>query len=180
MPLTAMCLCFLVRTDPAGRPEVLLGRKNRGFGQGKVVGPGGHIEPGEDATAAAAREVREETGLVVDPAGASQMASIAFRFPARPSWDQHADVFVATRWEGQLIISDELTPEWYRADSIPYADMWDDARQWLPQVLAGQQIRAEFRFASDNETVDAAAISAVTISGAGLGAASLDAAGTPG
>jgi 8-oxo-dGTP diphosphatase len=161
MPLTSMCLCFLLRTDASGHPEVLLGRKNQGFGQGKVVGPGGHIEPGEDALTAAAREVKEETGLVVDPAATRQLASISFRFPARPDWDQHADVFVATRWTGQLAASDELTPAWHRTDAVPYGDMWDDARQWLPQVLAGQQIRAEFRFAGDNETVDATTISAV-------------------
>ena len=110
MPMTAMCLCFLVRTNASGQQEVLLGRKNQGMGQGKIVGPGGHIEPGEDALTAAAREVKEETGLVVDPASARQLASISFRFPARPSWDQHAGVFVATRWTGELTPSGELTP----------------------------------------------------------------------
>lgn len=33
---------------------------------GYWIGPGGHIDEGEDALSAAVREVREETGVVVD------------------------------------------------------------------------------------------------------------------
>ncbi|HEY5036239.1 MAG TPA: NUDIX domain-containing protein, partial [Chthoniobacterales bacterium] len=44
-------LCFIVRGD-----EVLLIRKKRGFGAGKINGPGGKVEPGETALGAALRE----------------------------------------------------------------------------------------------------------------------------
>ena len=72
MPPIPMCLCFLLRPTLDGRTEVLLGRKHEGMGTGKVVGPGGHVEPGEDPRAAAVREVKEETGLIVDPTSASR------------------------------------------------------------------------------------------------------------
>ena len=52
----AVALCFLLREGPDGR-EVLLGRKKRGFGHGKVVGLGGHVELGESAAEAARREL---------------------------------------------------------------------------------------------------------------------------
>ncbi|WP_371174455.1 NUDIX hydrolase [Buchananella felis] len=38
-------------------------------GTGRFMLPGGKWEPGEDGAAAALREVREELGLVLDPAG---------------------------------------------------------------------------------------------------------------
>ena len=42
----------------AGR--LLLIRKKRGLGAGKITGPGGHIEPGESPAEAAVRELEEE------------------------------------------------------------------------------------------------------------------------
>jgi 8-oxo-dGTP diphosphatase len=51
--------------DQAGR--LLLVRRGREPGRGLWSLPGGRVEPGETATAAVVREVREETGLDVVP-----------------------------------------------------------------------------------------------------------------
>lgn len=48
--------------------HVLLGLRAGGFGRGTWGLPGGHIEPGETILAAAAREVREETGILITSA----------------------------------------------------------------------------------------------------------------
>jgi 8-oxo-dGTP diphosphatase len=61
-----MCLCILTRHSPTGRREILLGRKKTGFGTGKIVGLGGHVEPGETALEATVREVAEESGSRLD------------------------------------------------------------------------------------------------------------------
>lgn len=51
-----------------GQRRVLLVERGKEPFKGKLVLPGGHIEPGESPAEAAIRELREETGLVVDPA----------------------------------------------------------------------------------------------------------------
>ncbi|MEJ7629508.1 MAG: NUDIX domain-containing protein [Nocardioidaceae bacterium] len=153
-----MCLCFLVRDGGDGSTYVLLGKKKRGLGAGNVVGLGGKVEPNEDARAAAVREVAEESGVVVDPRDLEERAFIDFRFPTKPSWDQQAAVFVARRWQGDPVETDEITPTWYDVDAIPIDAMWSDARHWLPQVLAGRRLSADFTFQNDLRTLASARV----------------------
>ena len=91
VPLTSTCLCLLTRTGGDGAREVLLGYKKTGFGTGKIVALGGHVEPGESAAEAAAREVKEESGIRVAPGSLTAAAHLTFPFPAHPSWDMEVD-----------------------------------------------------------------------------------------
>ncbi|WP_232792498.1 8-oxo-dGTP diphosphatase [Actinacidiphila yeochonensis] len=147
------CLCFVVRTGADGRDEVLLGRKKRGLGAGKVVGLGGHVEPGEGAAQAAARELAEESGLRVDPAALRPVAVVDWVFPARPAWDMWVTAFTVRDVPGEPAETDEIEPAWFPVDAPPLDAMWDDARYWLPQVLAGRFLRARIAFAADCEHV---------------------------
>jgi 8-oxo-dGTP diphosphatase len=147
------CLCLIRRNLPGGGPEVLLGLKKSGFGAGKWVGLGGHIEDGEKPEAAAVREVNEESSLVVPADALQHMASIEFVFPARPSWDQTAEVYVTWVFEGEPAESDEVSPRWVAEDELPFPLMWDDAKYWLPVVLTGQHVDVTITFADDCATV---------------------------
>jgi 8-oxo-dGTP diphosphatase len=150
--ITQTCLCLITRTTGEQR-EVLLGLKKTGFGAGRWVGLGGHVEDGEKPVMAAAREVREESGLLVSPDALTHMALLTFRFPARPSWDQTADVFTTADYSGEPAESAEIAPRWFAQDALPLAGMWDDARYWLPRVLAGDRLAATITFADDCATV---------------------------
>ena len=152
--MVATCLC-LIRRDTATGPQVLLGYKKTGFGAGRVVGLGGHIEAGEEPAQAAAREVAEESSLVVSPAALEHRARIDFRFPHRPAWDMIAEVFLTGRYRGEAAESDEVAPRWYGLDALPFDGMWDDARYWLPRVLAGEHLDIVVTFAADCATVAA-------------------------
>ncbi len=144
MALTPQTLCYVFRDRPDRSREVLLDLKLSGFGKGTVMGLGGHVDPGESDAAAAIREVREESGIVIDPASVSHRATITYLFPSKPSLDARVAVYFGQRWTGVATESGEIRPRWYPVLSPPLDQMWDDERHWLPLVLAGRFIIADF------------------------------------
>jgi 8-oxo-dGTP diphosphatase len=144
-------LIFPISSDPI--PRVLLGLKKDGFGAGKVTGFGGGLEAGESPAVGAARELFEECGLQVNPDELKPCGQLEFVFSAKPNWHQLVHVFLGHVWFGEPLESDEMCPEWFAVNALPLERMWDDARHWLPSVLAGNSVNSRFVFAADNQTV---------------------------
>ncbi len=134
-------LCFVIRGD-----QVLLIMKKRGLGAGKINGPGGRLEPGETAVAAAIREVQEE--LCVTPLDPQKHGELHFQFA--DGYALHCAVFVANDCEGEPMETDEAVPLWVHRDEIPYDNMWADDRHWLPGVLEGRKFHGYFEFDGEN------------------------------
>lgn len=65
-------------TENHTRTRLLLGRKKRGFGQGSYNGFGGKVETSDQGNVrfASVRELREETGLEVEPARLEECGQI--------------------------------------------------------------------------------------------------------
>lgn len=153
MTSTPVTLCFLVRDTPGGGTEVLLGTKKTGFGAGKIVGLGGHVEPGESYAEAACREVDEEAGVTVLLEDLNDAGVVEFHFPARPEWNMSTRLFTARRWHGTPSESAEIAPEWFDTAALPADRMWQDADHWLPKALAGETLDIMIVLNDDNETV---------------------------
>ena len=125
-------LCFIMRDG-----QVLLIRKKRGLGAGKINGPGGRLDKGETALEAAIRETREEIG--VTPVGLDQVGELFFQFV--DGYKLHVTVFAADDCSGELIETDEAMPMWTEISRIPYDEMWQDDRHWLPLAIAKEEIQ---------------------------------------
>ncbi|QNE46768.1 NUDIX domain-containing protein [Glaciihabitans sp. INWT7] len=152
MPLPEVCVCYLLRQGAQGE-EVLLGRKKFGLGMGNLVGPGGKIEPGETPERAIRREVAEETSIELGQV--ELVGELTYPFPFKPAWSQQSWVFVCREWRGDARESDELVPEWFPVADISTGRMWDDARFWVHDALAGRFVKATFEFGADLRTVSA-------------------------
>jgi 8-oxo-dGTP diphosphatase len=153
-PLPEVCVVYLIR-DAATGPEVLLGRKLTGLGEGKIVAPGGKLEVGESPVDAAVREVLEEVGLTVDADDLELLGALTYLFPSKPEWDQVSWAFLAHGDFGVAVASNEMDASWVPVSSLPVDEMWDDAKYWLPDLLQGEPVVATFDFGADLSTVTA-------------------------
>lgn len=133
-------LLFVVQNN-----KVLLIRKKRGLGAGKINGPGGKLDAGEAAQQCAHREVNEELCIVINHS--ANVGRLRFQFIDNYSID--VQVFIATHFEGTPTETEEAIPLWFNIDDIPYSEMWEDDQLWLSRVLAGEQVDGRFVFDED-------------------------------
>ncbi|MDO8429176.1 MAG: 8-oxo-dGTP diphosphatase [Candidatus Daviesbacteria bacterium] len=143
-------LCFLIEES-----KVWLAMKKRGFGVDKWNGVGGKLEPGEGVREAAIREIYEEIGVKVTNKNLKRSATIDFRFPDEPdnkNMNVRVCVYTTKKWEGVPHETEEMAPKTFLFGEIPYDNMWEDDRYWLPLVLQGKKVYAVFNFSRDNNT----------------------------
>jgi 8-oxo-dGTP diphosphatase len=136
-------LATLVFVVCGGR--ILLIRKKRGLGAGKINGPGGRLDPGETPADCAVREMQEE--LRAAPLDLEQLGELRFQFV--DGYAIHVFVFRASALEGEPRETDEATPIWADLGAIPYDEMWADDRIWLPLLIDRRRFSGRFVFDGD-------------------------------
>lgn len=140
VPRDVAVLLFVIRGG-----EVLLIRKKRGLGAGKINAPGGRIEPGESPEEAAVREAREEVCVVAQ--APRRRGHLRFQFTDGYGLECH--VLSADGCSGEACETDEAAPRWTPLHAIPFEEMWADDRLWIPLMLAGRPFRGRFVFDGD-------------------------------
>lgn len=129
--------------------QILLGMKKRGFGQGRWNGFGGKVIPGESIETAARRETAEEAGIFTK--NMEKRGILSFEFEGNPEVLE-VHIFSIPDFEGKAIETEEMKPEWFRLNEIPYEKMWPDDKFWLPILLNGKKFTGSFYF-RDNDTL---------------------------
>lgn len=141
-----MTVCFIHK-----HPKVLLGMKKRGFGVGRWNGFGGKVKEGETIEEAALREVREEAGIAVKEI--ELYGIIDFEVKGK-SEILEVHIFKGNDITGEPTESEEMRPDWFHVDDIPFDTMWPDDRYWFPLFLAGKKFKGRFLFDdSDNANI---------------------------
>lgn len=91
------------------------------------------------------RETQEE--IHVTPIEYEKVGQISFvEFYKGKKTNLSFHLYLAYEWDGEPAESDEMNPEWFDIDKIPYDKMFPDDKYWLPLILKGQKIRAYFEF----------------------------------
>lgn len=128
-------------------PRVLLGMKKRGFGAGRWNGFGGKLLDGETLEEALRREFTEEAGIEIGDT--DKRGILEFEYPSYPEVLQ-VHVYMVQSFAGEITESEEMRPQWFAADAIPFDAMWPDDMFWFPLFLAGKKFKGTFRFGENN------------------------------
>ena len=146
-PHKIMTLCI-----PQYGGEVWLGMKKRGFGAGRWNGFGGKVKVGETIEQATIREMEEETGFKVT--NLTLAGRLLFQNGDSPELiEMH--VFRTTDFPESLTESEEMRPQRFKGSDIPYDQMWEDDRYWVPYFLAGKYFSGEFTLDNDDHMIEA-------------------------
>lgn len=141
-----LTLC-LARTDNT----ILLAMKKRGFGEGRWNGFGGKVEEGESIEEAAKRECFEEGDIIVSEL--IQRGEIEFVFEGDPiTLEVH--IFEIKAFTGEPIETEEMRPQWFDLEKIPFQDMWEDDKYWIPLFLENKKFKGRFLFNQNHHIID--------------------------
>ncbi len=119
-------LCYIRR---AGETLMMLrNRKPNDVHRGKYNGVGGKMIPGETPEACAAREIFEETGLIVDEMALRGILTFPC-FDGANDWIVY--VMLVTGFHGDLIECAEGELRWIETDRLEELPLWDGDRIFL-------------------------------------------------
>ena len=132
-------------------PQILLGLKKRGLGAGRWNGFGGKVKEGETIESAAQREFKEETGVV---AGKMEEVGILDFEIKNPELFLEVHVFRVDDFKGEPVETEEMKPQWFDIDEVPFDTMWLDDKFWFPLFFEGKKFKGQFLFEDDTKLLD--------------------------
>jgi 8-oxo-dGTP diphosphatase / 2-hydroxy-dATP diphosphatase len=123
--------------------QLLLGMKKRGFGQGRWNGFGGKLKDGESLEESVKREVLEETELQVE--NPELLGVMDFEYQGKDEIYE-VNIFRITEFQGEPQESEEMRPQWFEKNNLPFDAMWPDDIYWMPLFLAGKKFTGKFLY----------------------------------
>ena len=69
------------------------------------------------------------------PENIQQIGRVVFTFDDKVDRNNDCHIFWGN-YDGEFIESEEMRPQWRDIKDIPYDNMWEDDRIWLPKVIA--------------------------------------------
>ena len=138
-------LCLILKNN-----KILLGEKKRGFAKGTLNGIGGKQDPGETITEAMIRETQEEIG--VTPVDYDLTGKIHFNLWYKGEHvDMYLSIYTCTKYTGKIKETEEMIPNWYDKDKIPFEKMLKDDLLWMPMALQGKKFIGDVHFDKNME-----------------------------
>lgn len=132
-------LCYLMD----GERTLMLHRikKKNDVHEGKWNGLGGKFEPGETPEECAIREIKEESGLLMKNPRMHGLITFPM-FDGKKDW--YVFLFTASKFEGELIDSQEGKLGWIPNEKLLNLNLWEGDRIFIPWLFQEKFFSAKF------------------------------------
>lgn len=117
--------------------------KKRGFGSGRWNGFGGKMEEGETIEQATLRELNEEVGITDGQLTKAGVLEFSFQNDEKIL---QVHIFKLISFSDTSIETEEMKPQWFTFNEIPFPQMWSDDEYWFPLLLNNKLFEGEFLF----------------------------------
>lgn len=111
---------------------LLIERKNKLKGSGRISGATAFCKEDEDTLQACYRAAEEETGLKI-----SEPTHMGYLSMALPVGNLRGHVYLAKTYEGEIKETENNRPFWHKAKGLPFSQMSVDYKVWLPHLVKG-------------------------------------------
>ena len=136
-------LCYIIDKKQNSTLMIHRVKKENDYHKGKWNGLGGKFEPGESPEECAIREIKEESGLIVE--NVSLKGLITF-----PMFDEVEDwyvfLFVADKFTGELIDSNEGVLKWIPNEELTKINLWEGDKYFIPWLFGDKFFSAKFLY----------------------------------
>ncbi len=114
------------------------------------------VEASEAIASAAARELEEESKLIVTEEHLLKRGQLEFTISTYP-YDMRVHVYECTEFVGREEETEEMAPQWFKVGNghlPPFQEMWPDDRYWFRSLLDERKpyFSGSFHF-SDDDTI---------------------------
>ncbi len=147
MEMDYTVLCYLKKGNQY--LFMLRNKEKNDLNEGKWIGIGGHIEPGESKEEALIREVKEETGFTIN--SFKYRGEILF---INNDYQEIMYVFTSDDYSGEMIECDEGELSWIDKDKILDLNLWEGDRYFLKPLLNSDKMIKYEMIYKDKELVE--------------------------
>ena len=136
-------LCYLNKGD--SYLMLYRNKKENDINKGKYIGIGGHIEKDETKEQALIREVKEETGLLINQY--EYRGELIF---INDDYEEIMYLYTSSDFSGQLIDCDEGELIWIDKKNLPSLNIWEGDRYFLEPLFSSDRfIKMTLRYSGD-------------------------------
>ncbi|UCH65602.1 MAG: 8-oxo-dGTP diphosphatase [Ignavibacterium sp.] len=134
-------LCYVIDKKHDAALMIHRVKKTNDYHQGKWNGLGGKFEFGESPEDCAIREIREESGLIVENLNLKGFITFPL-FDGVEDW--YVFLFTSYKFTGELIDSAEGSLEWVPIDELTKINLWDGDKLFIPWLFEDKFFSAKF------------------------------------